>query len=162
MRFIKNVFSQLHSFVLWALASFIFWGWIFTMVTDTAPENKVTVYCYVPTLRDTQLAVALEENRPEGIRMIKVHSFEYVMLNVENIENGDIFILPASTTDTYAELLADPDGGVRVYDAASGQGSARSYIGYTDEDYYLYLGANSVHAEDGKALAVARELMGMK
>ena len=30
MRFFKNVLSQLHTYVLWALLSAVFWGWIFT------------------------------------------------------------------------------------------------------------------------------------
>ncbi len=193
MRFLKNVFSQLHSFVLWLMFSAVFWGWIFTIVTDAPAEEKVTVYCYVSEIRDKDLAVALEENRPEGIRMIKVHPFDYVMMNIERMEDGDIFILPQSRIETYAELLADADGGAaagngmdrgdmsdsmdgsdtagggvdssagfRIYDAASDAGGALSYIGYGDEDYYLFLGARSVHLEDGKALEVARQLLDMK
>lgn len=162
MRFLKNVFSQLHTFVLWALASVLFWGWIFTFVTDTSPEKKVTVYCDVPEIRDIDLAVALEERKPEGIRMIKVHPFDYVMLNVDNMENGDIFIIPGSQREEYTDFLADPAGGVLVWDADAGRGGAASYIGYTDEDYYLFLGANSPHREDGKAMEVARQIIGME
>ena len=43
MRFVKNVFSQLHTFILWALMSAIFWGWIFTLVTDAPAGKKITV-----------------------------------------------------------------------------------------------------------------------
>ena len=111
MRFLKNVFSQLHSFILWLMFSVVFWGWIFTIVTDAPAEEKVTVYCYVSEIRDKDLAVALEENRPDGIRMIKVHPFDYVMMNIERMEDGDIFILPESQIETYAELLADADSG---------------------------------------------------
>ena len=206
MRFIKNVFSQLHSFVLWLMFSAVFWGWIFTIVTDAPAEEKVTVYCYVSEIRDKDLAVALEENRPEGIRMIKVHPFDYVMMNIERMEDGDIFILPESQIETYSELLADAAGGAAagsdmkgsvagaadsgdmsssmdgngaesidtadgsadssdgflIYDAAAGSGGAAQYIGYGDEDYYLFLGARSVHIEDGKALEVVRQLLDME
>lgn len=162
MRFLKNVFSQLHSFVLWALMSFIVWGWIFTLVTDAPPEKKITVYCAVPRLLDTELDVALEEDMPEGIRMVRVHTFDYVMLNVDAIENGDIFILPVSQIGEYEELLAPVEGrdGVLIWDGASG--AAGEYIGYTEEEYYLFLGANSVHLDDGRALAVAEQILSMK
>lgn len=159
MRFFKNVFSQLHSFVLWALMSAIFWGWIFTIVTDAPMEKKITVYCYVPEIRDTELAVSLEEEKPEGIRMIQVHNFEYVMFDTGFIEYGDIFILPESQIAEYEELLLPGGEGVKIYDAGAGSGGADDYIGYTDEDYYLFLGAKSVHLEDGKAETVAKRLL---
>lgn len=161
MRFIKNVFSKLHAFVLWALLAAVFWGWIFTIVTDTSPERKISVYCYVPELRDTELAVELEKDMPEGIKMIKVHTFEYVMFNVDLIENGDIYILPKSRIGDYLELLAPGDQGEKIYDAATDTGAAAGFMGYRDEDYYLFIGANSPHLEDGKARAVADALLGM-
>ena len=159
MRFFKNVFSQLHTFVLWALMSAIFWGWIFTLVTDAPPAKKITVYCYVPEIRDTELAVLLEEDKPDGIKMIQVHNFEYVLFDMGNIENGDIFILPASQIGEYEELLLSKAAGVKVYDAKTHTGAAASYLGYTDEDYYLFLGAKSVHLEDGAAQAVTDALL---
>ena len=163
MKILKNILSQLHTFVLWLLVSAIFWGWIFTFVTNTVPSKKVTVYCHVPSVQDTSLAVALEENMPEGLRMIKVHSFDYVMFDSESISLGDIFIIPASEVEAFTEDLA-PVGdefGVKVYDAASESGILTEYITYSEEDYYLFLGAGSVHLEDGKALAVAKELLSM-
>ena len=161
MKFERNVFSQLHTFVLWALFSALFWSWIFTMTTDVPAAEKVTLYCYVPEISDTELAVRLEETKPEGIKKIKVHSFEYVMFDVEFIESGDLFIIPESMIEEYRELLIDPDSGVKIYDAASGSGSACGYIGYGGEDCYLFLGAHSVHIEDGCAKAVADALMSL-
>ena len=163
MRFLKNIFSQLHTFVLWLLASFILWGWIFTMVTDTAPEKKITVYCDVPQVQDTAMAVALEEHMPEGLRMVKVHSFRYVMFDMESINKGDVFIVPASEIGELAEFLAPVEGedGVLVHGAGADGGAAAAYIQYADEDYYLFLGSGSVHQEDGKALAVARQILEM-
>lgn len=164
MKTLKRIFSHLHTFVLWLLISALFWSWIFTFVTDTSPERKITVYCDVRQLEDTALAVALEENMPEGLRMIKAHSFDYVMFGVDAFYQGDIFILPASSVETYAEFLAPVDGvdSVKIYDAAAGAGAAMAYIHYTDEDYYLFLGSGSAHLEDGKALAVARQLLAME
>lgn len=164
MKILKNIFSQLHTFVLWLLMSAIVWSWIFTFVTDTSPEKKVTVYCHVPQLRETELAAALEEGMPEGLRMIKVHTFDYVMFDVEGIGQGDIYIIPASEVEKYSPDLAPVDGdmGVKVYDAATDTGIAVTYIQYVDEDYYLFLGAGSVHLEDGKALAVAMRLLALE
>ena len=164
MKMLKRIISQLHTFVLWLLVSAIFWSWIFTFVTDTSPERKITVYCKVPEVRDTALAVALEERMPEGLRMIQVHSFDYVMFGVEAFYQGDIFIVPASAMAEYAELLAPVAGeeGARVYDAAAGSGAATSYIRYEDEDYFLFLGAGSAHLEDGKALEVAKALLALE
>lgn len=164
MRILKNIFSQLHSFVLWLLVSVMLWGWIFTLLTNTTADKKVTVYCHVPAVQDTALAVALEETMPEGLRMIKVHSFDYVMFDTESINQGDIFILPASEIGLYAESLAPvADGqGVKVYDADTGSGIATDYIQYANEDFYLFLGVDSAHLEDGKALAVAQEILAMK
>ena len=166
MRILKNILSQLHSFVLWLLVSAFFWGWIFTMVTDTSPDKKVTVYCHVPGIQDTALAAALEEHMPEGLRMIKVHSFDYVMFDVESIRLGDVFILPASEIELFADDLAPvgEEPGVKVYDASADDGIAMAYIQYeaAGEDFYLFLGAQSVHLEDGKALEVAMRLLAMK
>ena len=145
MRFIKNVFSQLHSFVLWLMFSAVFWGWIFTIVTDAPAEEKVTVYCYVSEIRDKDLAVALEENRPEGIRMIKVHPFDYVMMNIERMEDGDIFILPESQIETYSELLAGADSG-----AAAGNMDSAGMAGDTDSGSMSDGGAGS-SSTDGSA-----------
>ena len=164
MKFIKNVFSQLHRFVLWLVISAVFWGWIFTLVTDTTADKKVTVYCQVPAVEDTALAAALEKHMPEGLRMVKIHTFDYVMFGTEDFYHGDIFILPASEIGTYEELLAPVEGawGVQVYDAASGVGIAARYLQYPEEDCYLFLGADSEHREDGKALAVAKALLAIK
>ena len=159
MRVLKNIFSQLHSFVLWALASALLWGWVFSFVTDTSIEKKVTVYCYVPEIRDTELSAKLEEDMPEGLKMIRVRSFEYVMMDMEAMRKGDLFLIPASTVEQYKELLNEDLGSVKAYDAATGEGIAGEYITYLDEDYYLFYGAGSTHIEDGKAKMVAELLI---
>lgn len=164
MKMMKRILSQWHSFVLWLLASALFWSWIFTFVTDTSPEHKVTVYCKVPEIRDVALAAALEERLPEGLRMIQVHSFDYVMFDLDAFYGGDVFIVPASEIETYADVLAPLEGemGLKAYDALTGTGLAMDYIHYGQEDYYLYLGSRSVHLEDGKAMEVARQLLAME
>ena len=161
MRILKNIASNLHIFLIWAVLSAMLWSWIFTLVTDTSPDKKVTVYCHVPEVQDTALAIELEKDMPEGLKMIKVHSFDYAMFNVESISSGDIFIIPVSEIQQFARDLAPVGGenGVKVYDSETGTGIAAEYISYGDEDYYLFLGAGSAHLEDGKALAVAGSLL---
>ena len=44
MRVLKNIGSQVYLYLLWLLASVFLWGWIFTMITDTVPEKKVTIF----------------------------------------------------------------------------------------------------------------------
>ena len=158
MKMLKKILSQWHSFVLWLLASALFWSWIFTFVTDTSPDKKVTVYCKVPEIRATELAIALEERMPEGLRMIKVYPFDYVMFDLDAFYQGDVFIVPASEIGTYADVLAPAEEAVKAYDAATGVGMATAYIHYENEDYYLFLGSGSAHLEDGKAMAIAQEL----
>ena len=160
MRVLKNIFSHLHIFALWAVLSAMFWMWIFTFVTDTTPDKKITVYCHVPEVMGTELAVRLEENIPEGLKMIKVHSFDYVMFDTSAITQGDIYIIPASETEPFAEDLSGD--GIKVYDHETKTGIALQYITYGEEDYYLFFGANSVHVEDGKALIIAEELLNLQ
>lgn len=161
MRILKNIVSHLYIFLLWAVMSTILWSWIFTLVTDTSPDKKVTVYCHVPEVQSARLAAVLEENMPEGLKMIKVHPFSYVMFDTESIVKGDIFIIPASEVEQFAEDLAPvgEENGVMVYDSERGTGIGLEYISYGEEDYYLFLGAGSAHLEDGKALAVANSLL---
>ena len=157
MRILKNIFSHLHIFLLWAVLSTMLWAWIFTFITDTTSDKKVTVYCHVPKVKGTELAVKLEENMPEGLKMIKVHSFDYVMFDTSAITQGDIYIIPESETEPFAEDLKGD--GVKVYDCETKTGIASEYIIYGEEDYYLFLGAGSVHLDDGKALIIAEELL---
>ena len=161
MRILKNIVSHFHIFLLWAVLSTMLWAWIFTLVTDTSPDKKVTVYCHVPEVQGTELAIELEKNMPEGLKMIRVHSFSYVMFDMESINKGDIFIIPISDIEQFAPDLApvDDENGVKVYDSKTGNGIAAEYISYGDEDCYLFLGAGSAHLEDGKALAVANSLL---
>ena len=157
MRVLKNIFSHLHIFLLWAILSAMLWAWIFTFVTDTTPDKKITVYCHVPEIKGTQLAIRLEENMPEGLKMIKVHSFDYVMFDTSAITQGDIYIIPESEIEPFADDLTGD--GIKVYERETKTGAASQYITYGEEDYYLFFGADSVHLDDGKALMIAEELL---
>jgi hypothetical protein len=185
MRVLKNILSQFHIYLLWLLLAALLWGWIFTFVTDTAPAKKVTVFIETDVCQDIALRLALEEDMPEGLRMIQVHPFSYAMFDENTLLDADIFIVSVSKAAEYRDSFlsaaslpaaesVSPDlpAGFRIYDASTGEGGARQYIGYVSpdapaEDYYLFFGVKSLHAAsltgkgDDAALAVAEKLLQM-
>ena len=182
MRVIKNIWSQMHRFVLWAVISTIFWAWIFTLVTDTVPAKKVTIYIQTENCRSAELGLKLEETMPEGIRMIKAHPFSYAVFGQNDLLNADFFVIRESEAEEMLPSFAPLEGesldcgdrerfcrdgiwyGVKVWDTASGEGDARSYLAYEEgEDYYLFFNADSPHLSsgDGAALRVAETLLGL-
>ena len=176
MKILKNIWSQLHLYLLWLLASALIWGLVFSFLTDAPPEKKVTLFIDVESCRDAALREELEKTLPEGIRMIQVHPFSYAMFDEQTLLNADLYIVPESSIEGYresfllfpgAELSQDlREGGIRVYDASSGEGTAADYIRYDPaENYYLFFGVNSIHAAalsgrgDDAAVMVADRLL---
>lgn len=179
MRVLKNIVTQLHRWVFWALLSAVFWAWIFTLLTDTVPAKKVTLFVQVEECRAEELALRLEEELPEGIKMVKVHPFSYILFDNGELQVADLYVVRASEMES---LLTDfvplgeedwdsggrepyvSDGkiyGVKIWDA-SGKGSAGDYLGYEPgEDYYLCMNADSPHLGngDGAALRIAEALL---
>ena len=185
MRILKNILSQLHIYMIWLILYALLWGWIFTFVTDTSPARKVVVFIDAPSCRDMELRLELEKDMPEGLRMIQVHPFTYAMFDENTLLRADLYIIPASKAEEYRDSFAPLDGtllpgcpvsaqgGVRIYDAGTQTGAAMDYITYAvpgeaGEDYYLFVGANSLHAAslnetgDDAALAVAQLLLDIK
>ena len=161
MKVLKNILSQLHSFILWALASIFLWAWIFGLATDTSFDKKVMIFCHVPAIQDVELTMDLEKDLPEGIKMVQVHPCDYVMFDTVSITRADILIIPAIDVAEMGDEIVplEGEGGTPVYDPDTGQGVLLDYITYGDEEYYLFLGAASAHLEDGIAAQVARELL---
>ncbi|MBQ5951870.1 MAG: hypothetical protein IJL66_06980 [Lachnospiraceae bacterium] len=172
MKFLKNVVSQLHVYVLWALISVIFWAWIFTMVNDAPQEKKLVIFIYGP-VQEKDLSVELEKEMPEGIRMIRAHSFDYVVFGNGELETADLYLVPENEADGQSKMfcpltpevaasllgasaaeegaLWKKDGviyGVRAK-AAGGSGPFPEQIGYDPaQTYYLFFSSLSVHAGD--------------
>ncbi len=166
MRVLKNIASQFYLYLLWLLVSVLVWGWVFTRITDTAPEKKVTVFVNAYAVEARALSVELEKSMPEGIKMIRVRPFSYAMFEESSILGADIFIIKGSEIESYRDSLAGD--GIKIYDARTGHGAARQYIRYTidgeaPEDYYLFYGVESVHTgeKDEAAFAVAQTLLNM-
>ena len=184
MEKLKRFWNLVPALILWAMLSVFLWGWIFTFLTDTAPENKLTLFVDTAVSDATGLAVRLEENAlSDEIRMVKVHPFSYAMLDGEPLRRADLYIVREGNLGEYADWFAPlPEGfaavgqvweqegvpvGIKVYDHATGQGAASAYITYEDpqypnEDYYLLFGKSSPHLEDGLSLPMAAELLNIQ
>jgi len=171
MKPMKRLWNLIPAMILWGMLSVFLWGWIFTFLTDTQPQHKLTLFVDAAVTDGTGLAVQLEETLlDDTISMVKVHPFTYAMLDSEPLRQSDAYLVRASHVEEYREWFAPwsvgfsaKDGsdtslllldgapyGIRVYDAATGTGIAQAYIDYhdpalPDEDYYLMLGKESLH-----------------
>lgn len=184
MKILKNVFSQWYRYVLWALISVFFWGWIFTLLTDAPAAKKLVLCVDRPALQDEALEAVLSEQKPEGIKLVAVHPFDYYIFDTEELRCADLYIVGEREAERYIESflpLSDSgfsaegralwthEGvayGLRIYDAETGGGAASDYIEYTSEgetpqSYYLFFGVQSAHREDGAAAALAETLFGI-
>ena len=184
MNVLKNILTHWYKYVLWALMSLIVWAWIFGLLTDVPPENRLLLCVDLPELRDKALSETLSENRPEDIKLVEVHAFDYYMFGAEELCGADLYIVGENEAEEYIDsfLPLDETGfpadgrtvwrhngapyGIRIYDAASGEGAAASYLGYPAggapaQDYYLFFGSQSAHREDGKALRLAEALLAL-
>lgn len=185
-KIMKGFFDLTPAMLLWLMLSVFLWGFVFNILTDADPEEKIVVFIDAPLAQEVQLAASLETDLIEPVTMVQVRAFEYAMMSSEEIERADIYIVPASQAQTYkdwfsplpealqgaGEVLAI-DGqpcGVRIYDALSGAGAAASHIGYAapgqpQEDYYLFIGSRSLHVQghegavDDQAVACALRLL---
>ena len=177
MRVLKNIVSQLHVYVVWLILSVVLWGFVFNILTDAPAEKKLVLFAEVAGCRDRELSSALEKHRPEGIRFVQAHSFNYAMFDQSGLLNADFYIVPAADVEEYrasfrpldtekfsadALTLLELDGqpcGILVWDGE--KGSAADYLDYGEGEYYLFLGANSLHAgeKDDAAYELLRELL---
>ncbi len=190
MKRIKKFFSKLPPFVIWLLISAFFWSWIFNLVGDTTTFKKVSVYIDCSTCAKVDLTVKLEEDLPEGIRMMKVHPLSYVAFDEATMLMGDILILRESRVQDFLPALHPVTGlelagegetyyyegvpyGFRVYNGDTGEGILSEYVtflapGEQQEDFYLFFLYQSNHlgplreSRDDAAIEVAARLLGMK
>lgn len=181
MMFFKNIKAQFFIYAVWALMAVMFWSWIYGFVTDTGTGQKVTVFADVARLEDKALAIRLEKDMPEGIKMIKVHSFEYAMFDSTAITSADIYIINESDIETYlvdfrqmdfelqlpeGSTLYYADGlpyGIKVHNN-NGLSTADEYIGYGDNVYYMFFGKQSPHfgEQDNAAVIIAERILDMR
>lgn len=148
---------------IWALVAVFFSSFVFYQITDTVPANKLTLYIDGEVQNETRLAVLLEKGLPSPIRMVQVHPFTYAMFGSDALRAADLYIVPDSDLEQFADWFAPGEESVLVHDPESGVSVADTWILYTPEETYrLYLGAASAHLEDGLARQGAELFMNLK
>ncbi len=151
---------------IWALAAVFFSSFVFYQVTDTDPKNKITIYMDGSITNEAQFAARLEKKLEVPIRMVQIHPFSYFMFGSEILKSGDLYIVPDSDREQYAEWFAEGGEVGILYDPESGEAIAGDTFLYNaegeKETYRLYLGAASQHLEDGEARHTAELLMNME
>ena len=148
---------------IWTLVAVFFSSFVFYQITDTTPANKLTLYVDGEVQNETRLAALLEKNLPAPIRMVQVHPFTYAMFGSDALRAADLYIVPDSDLEQFADWFAPGEESVPVHDPETGVSVADTWILYTPEETYrLFLGAGSVHLEDGLARQGADLLMNLK
>ena len=172
----------------WFFLSLILWLWIFTFVTDAPRESKIVLFVNTPACRETELAVALEEDRPEAIRMVQVHAFNWAAMSTDPLIWSDLYIVRSSDIPDCLEWFAPlPEElaasgecylsggipvGLKVRSSADGSAVASSFFTWTaenapGEDYWLFFGKRSLHlsgnpdAVDDHAVPIAKKLLSL-
>ena len=156
----KKLLDLVPLMLLWLVLCAFFWGKVFMSLTDTAPENKITVFIDARVPEATALAVEMEKKMAAPIKMVKVYPFTYAMMGSEALGAADLYIVPEAHVQEYAEWFASTPEKVLIHDGQVG--AADQYISYEDlpgEAYYLFCGKNSVHIEDGLAQEYAEILL---
>lgn len=185
MNKMKRFFDLVPALLMWLMLSIFLWGFVFNILTEVPAAEKVVLFIDAPLTEETALAVSLEKTTGEGIRMVQVRPFSYAMMSSEALEAADLYIIGASSVETYRDWLAplppelqagevlSLDGqplGVKVFDAATGEGIASEHIGYNHpskvlEDHYLCVGVKSLHVQshehavDNEAVTCALALL---
>ena len=179
MRIFKRILSNIHRYVVCALLSVVFWGWLFSVVTDAVPAKKVTVLVDTPAVDEVALAKKLKEDLPEGLRTVKVYPLSYMDFSFGMSDEGDIYILPESSMEKSVELLCPIEGsdgyvydgnvyGLLIHEAGADTLCASDYITFAaDENYYLCFTKSSLHlgelngSRDGAALEIAEKILAL-
>ena len=187
----RSIFDRVPLYLLWALFAVLLTMGLFQLVTDTSRAHKLTLMVNAQEVQDTALMRTLSEDLPDGIRMIKVRPFSYAMLSENSLKEADMWLIRASDFERFLPDLGPVAGykenhpeheyftvlngedeiwGVKVYDAASGSGALKDYVGYapagaeeTPEDWYLVFNPASLHigknGQDTAAFTLAERLL---
>ena len=152
--------------VLWGMAAVILSGFLLNFLTDTRPENKITIFADCEVRNAEELAEELNREMGDRIRMVKVHPFSYALFNADALAKADLYIIPDSGKEKYGTLFAEDSPVLTMYDPESGRKLAADYFcwpeGENSEAYRLYSGARSAHLEDGLARRTAELLEEME
>lgn len=156
MKIVKLIAEKLMLLIVIAVLCTIFWGWIFTFLTDTTIDKKLTLYvdAGMTSEQGTAAAVELEKNKPGWIRMIQVRPFTYAMFDDTGLRRADMYIVNQTNAETYREWFAPlPQELYQEENMLVMNGSAYGlqltsidwFHGLPGEKYYLVMGASSSH-----------------
>lgn len=172
---LRKFLSLLPPLLLCVILSAVMWNWIINLKTDTAPENKLTLYTTAALTDRTGLSVLMEDklkaDGAENIRVAQAREFTYFMFGGDALKGGDLFIIKESDLTEYADWFAplpeemrtwpdaaficDEDGvplGLLLDAPEHPNDLLRQYITGPDESLYLCFGKGSLHfAENGGA-----------
>lgn len=145
---------------VWIIAAVIFSSFVFYQITDTDAAHKITIYIDGEIRDEARLAARLEKELPDQIRMVQIHPFRYAMFGSAALQGADLFIVPDSDKNQFADWFASESESFPVYDPETGISVAGTWILYSPGDTYrLYLGAESPHLKDGLARRAAELLV---
>lgn len=165
----RKLRTQIPLLILWLMLSVFLWSWIFTFLTDTDRAHKIVVYADTQVSAGTELAVLLEKQAGEDIRMIRVFPFSHALMDETPLRQADVYLMGAAAAEErkdWLQPLSDTSP-AEAYLTLDGlpygipaKRSASAYIRYTEENpMYFFLGAQSVHLEDGEALRTVYHLL---
>ena len=185
---LRKFLSLLPPLLLCVILSAVMWNWIINLKTDTALENKLTLYTTATLTDRTGLSVLMEDklraDGAENIRVAQAREFTYFMFGGDALKGGDLFIIKESELTEYADWFAPLPEEMRTWpDAAFICGEdgvplgllidapghpndmLRQYISGPDESLYLCFGKGSLHlaenggAADNEAQRIAEHLL---
>ncbi len=166
--------------VLCLLGCTVLWGFVFSHLTGAPAEQKVTLYIHSVRVDTWGLSAVLEQDLPQGVRMVQARPFTYAMMDQEGLEKADLYVVSEEDVNTYIDWFAplpqewaDREGcfvdqGVPM--GVPADGAAGQYVTYLSPEgnggaFYLFFGKNSAHdpqTGDPAALLTAEAFLRME
>lgn len=178
----RKISELIPAFVIWLIVSIVFWGWIYTLITDTTAEYKICIAVDSIIADQTAFNAALEKDLRGNIRMIRAYPFTYAMMSDISLQNADILIireenipdyriyiaaLPEIETDL-GKVVMDEEKPVGIRIDPERAGLLKQFTGIENKEaFILCFGKNSIHlngnpaAIDNESIYYAGILLGM-
>ena len=164
----RRQFGEILLYLLaWLMISILIVGSVFVRITDTDAAHKFTFSTTAGTESAVRLAERLEQNLPDGIRMVKVRPFTYYMFGGDELRNSDVFLISENEIPDYIGWFSPLPA---EYDREGAYFEDGVLLGVPcepddldcpvkDGPWYLFLGKDSVHSEDGGNLYLFDEIL---
>ncbi len=161
----RRFIRQIPLMIIWLMASVLIWGFVFTRITDTTRDRKITIFVDAEIRNAEVLETKLESHKRGRIRMVQVRPFHYAMLDSTVLTNADIYLVSGSHMSEYRDWFAPwPDSAEAVMPAWEEDGVCYGrlisspildydpirndlLIPGSDDVFFLCFGKNSIHLE---------------